>query len=122
MSESWLKMSQDTRRVAVLLVRDHARSCVSRAYYAAYCRVTHELAEVARLTPPPRGNWSHARTRTMIRTDMPGLTPDERRRLSDLFNRLLALREAADYQPTSAVDAREARAAVSLLNEIGKLL
>ena len=54
----------------------------------------------------------------MIETSMPNMTPERRVKLSELIGRLYTLRIDADYKPSTEVDAREAREAVSLMNTV----
>src|SRR5687768_5925013 len=102
MPQTWLEVSRDARSAANRLVlEERFRSCVARAYYAAYSKVTHELVAVAGLTmPPDREGPSHARLRPLIETSMPNMSQNRRRRLSELVGRLYTLRIDADYKPS----------------------
>jgi len=120
MSQIWLELARDARKSANALVRlGHFRSAVARAYYAAYSKVTHELAVTAGLPMPPnREGFSHARVRAVIETSMPNMTQPKREKLSELVGRLYALRIDADYKPSTEVDDTEAREAASLMKTI----
>lgn len=118
--QSWLELAKDARNSAnILLVGERYRSCVSRAYYAAYSKVTHELVHAARLTMPPgREGPSHARIRPLIVTSMPNMRQDKRLKLSELIGRLYTLRIDADYKPSVEVKGRDAREALSMMKTV----
>jgi hypothetical protein len=50
---TWLDLARDARKAASRLATENFRSCLSRAYYAAYSKMAHELVAVAALTMPP---------------------------------------------------------------------
>ena len=53
MSQTWLELAREARKAARrLMTEDNFRSCASRAYYAAYSKITHELVATAGLTMP----------------------------------------------------------------------
>ncbi|HWE02606.1 MAG TPA: hypothetical protein VG326_09375 [Tepidisphaeraceae bacterium] len=126
MGEAWLDLARDARRSAnYLLVEDCFRSCLSRAYYAADSKVTHVLAETPGVTfPNYRAGPSHpgelgtGGIRRLIESSMPNMQQDRRVKLSELVGRLYTLRIDADYKPSASVTARDARAAVSIMNTI----
>jgi uncharacterized protein (UPF0332 family) len=120
MPQSWMELAHDARNAAnVLMAEDRFRSVASRAYYAAYSKVTHELVVTAQLAMPPgREGPSHGRIRPIIETSMPNMAQSKREKLSELVGRLYTLRIDADYKPSTTVDAREAREALSLMKTI----
>jgi hypothetical protein len=124
MSETWLEVARESRTAARhLMLEDNFRSCVSRSYYAAYSKVTHELASSAGLTMPqgregPHHTGSRGAIRRMVETSMPNMRPDKRGKLSELIGRLYTLRLDADYKPSSTVEGREAREAMSMMNKV----
>jgi uncharacterized protein (UPF0332 family) len=120
MPENWLDVANDARQAAnQLITEDRFRSCAARAYYAAYSKVTHELVLTAGLPlPPDREGFGHRRTREVILTSMPGMDQDKRDKLSELVGRLYTLRVDADYKPSTVVENREAREAMSLMKTI----
>ena len=120
MPQTWLELAHDARKAAnVLVTEDRYRSAVARAYYAAYSKVTHELVATAGLAMPPgREGPSHARLRPIIETSMPKMAQKKREKLSELVGRLYTLRVDADYKPSTSVEAREARQALSLMKTI----
>lgn len=126
MPEAWLDLARDARRSASrLLTDDHFRSCMSRAYYAAYSKITHALTGTPGVTfPASREGPSHpgelgtGGIRRLIETCMPNMHQHRRVKLSELVGRLYTLRIDADYKPSAAVEARDARAAVSIMNTV----
>ena len=120
MSETWLELARDARKAAnVLATYDFYRSAVSRAYYAAYSKVAHELVVTAGLAMPPgRQGPSHGRIRPVIETSMPNMTQDKREKLSELVGRLYTLRIDADYKPSLEVEIAEAREEISIMKTI----
>ncbi len=120
MPQVWLDLARDARKAAnTLLTDDHFRSAVARAYYAAYSKVTHELAAVAGVSMPlGREGPSHSRVRRVIETSMPNMGQSKREKLSELVGRLYTLRIDADYKPSTRVDAAEAREAISIMKTI----
>lgn len=126
MAELWLDLARDARHSANrLLTDDRFRSCLSRAYYAAYSKVTHTLAATPGITfanrregPNHPGELGTGGIRRLIETSMPNMQRDRRIKLSELVGRLYTLRVDADYKPSATVKARDARAAVSIMNTI----
>ena len=98
---------------------------MSRAYYAAYSKVTHELVVMAGLTMPPDregpnppGKTGRAGIRRLIETSMPNMRQDKREKLSELVGRLYTLRIDADYKPSVVVESRDAREAITIMKTI----
>ncbi len=120
MLQTWLELARDARKAASRLVtEEHFRSCVSRAYYAAYSKVTHELVVTAGLTmPPSREGPSHARIRPLIESRMPNMDLGKRVKLSELLGRLYTLRVDADYKPSVRVEGTDAREALSIMKTV----
>lgn len=104
-------------------MEERFRSCVSRAYYAAYSKVTHELLTAAGVTMPadregPGHGTGRGGIRRMIETNMPAMHHDKRVKLSELIGRLYTLRIDADYKPSVEVAALDAREAISIMNAV----
>src|SRR5882672_11340238 len=122
----WLELSRDSRTSAnELMALDHFRSCISRAYYAAYSKVTHELVVAAGLTMPPDregpnhpGRLGTGGIRRLIETSMPNMPQDKRVKLSELVGRLYTLRVEADYRPSVNVASHDAREALSIMKTV----
>src|SRR4051794_8941020 len=121
MAKAWSDLASDARKAASRMVSEHYRSCLSRAYYAVYSKVTFDLSVIAGVTFPvgdegPRhpGRTGTGGIRRLIETHMTGFDASKRRKLSELVGRLYTLRCVADYRPSIDVDARDAREAVSI--------
>jgi uncharacterized protein (UPF0332 family) len=119
MAQTWLELARDARSAANGLVADRFRSCAARAYYAAYSKVTHELVVTAGLTMAEnREGPSHGAIRRLIETSMPNMQQDKRVKLSELIGRLYTLRIDSDYKPSTEVEGREAREAISIMKTV----
>lgn len=116
----WLEVARDSRKAANVLTTDkYFRSAVSRAYYAAYSKVSQELADAGLNFPADREGPSHSKLRPMVESNLTTLG-DERKRiaLSRILGQLYALRIFADYSPSTKVEGREAREAASLMKKV----
>jgi uncharacterized protein (UPF0332 family) len=125
MTETWFDLASDARRAANELVASRYRSCVARAYYAAYSRVTHALVAlpharfpIGREGPNHPGETGTGGIRRLIETSMSNMTEPDRLKLSEWVGRLYTLRTFADYRPSVEMDARDAREAMSLLKNV----
>ena len=126
MAQTWLELARESRTVASrLVVEERFRSSMSRAYYAAYAKVTHELVFTARLTMPTDregpnhpGKLGSGGIRRMIEAAMPNMQPYKWLKLSELIGRLYTLRVDADYKPSVDIESRDAREAISIMNTV----
>jgi hypothetical protein len=125
MAQTWHDLAADARRAANRLVAEQYRSCLSRAYYAAFSKVNHALVGVPGVNLPlTREGVNHpgesgtGGIRRWIESHMPGMDQARRVKLSELMGRLYTLRISADYRPSVDVDARDAREAISLMNTV----
>lgn len=121
----WSDVASDARKAASRLVSQHYRSCLSRAYYAVYSKVTFDLTAAPGVSfpvgdegPQHPGRTGTGGIRRLIETHMTQLNPPKRIKLSELVGRLYTLRCVADYRPSVDVDARDAREAISIMNTI----
>ena len=121
----WYEIASDARKAANRLVTDHYGSCLSRAYYAAYSKVTQELSQAPGVTfPAGREGPSHpgetgtGGIRRLIEKSMPNMNAEKRLKLSELVGRLYTLRVVADYRPSVVVDSSDAREALSIMNKV----
>lgn len=122
----WIELAREARGSAnELMELDRFRSCMSRAYYAAYSKITHELLVTAGLTMPADrdgpnhpGRTGRAGIRRLIETSMPNMRQDKREKLSELVGRLYTLRIDADYKPAVVVESRDAREAITIMKTI----
>src|SRR5438067_1887711 len=115
----------DARKAASRMVSEHYRSCLSRAYYAAYSKVTFDLSGIPGVRfpagdegPKHPGRTGTGGIRRLIETHMTGLDEARRVKLSELIGRLYTLRLVAEYRPSMEVDGRDAREAVSIMNTV----
>lgn len=126
---TWQQMASESRKAANELVKTRFRPCLSRAYYAAYSKVTQDLIAVGVPMPAgregpnhpghlPTGDAGSKGIREMIIQGLTGLEVKKRRALSELIGELYTLRLYADYRPSIEVDAADAREAVSMMNTV----
>jgi uncharacterized protein (UPF0332 family) len=125
MAQTWFDLAKDARKAASRLVSENYRSCLNRAYYAAYSKVTFVLAAAPSVTfpagregPNHPGEAGTGGIRRLIETSMPDMDSDRRVWLSQLLGRLYTLRIDADYKPSVEVEAGDAREAVSIMNKV----
>jgi hypothetical protein len=125
MAQAWSDLASDARKAASRLVGEHYRSCLSRAYYAAYSKVAFDLSGIPGVSfptgdegPKHPGRTGTGGIRRLIDTHMTSLGSPKRTKLSELVGRLYTLRCVADYHPSIDVDARDAREAISIMNTI----
>lgn len=122
---TWLDLASDARKAASRLASENFRSCVSRAYYAAYSKVAHELVVTAALTMPPNregpghpGETGTGGIRRLIESSMPNMRQEKRVKLSELIGRLYTLRIVGDYKPSIEVDIADAREAIAIMKTV----
>ena len=125
MTQTWHDLAADSRRAANRLVAENYRSCLSRAYYAAFSKVNHGLIGTPGVhLPLTREGVNHpgesgtGGIRRWIESHMPNMDQPRRVKLSELIGRLYTLRISADYKPSVDVDARDAREAISIMNTV----
>jgi uncharacterized protein (UPF0332 family) len=127
--DTWYDVATDSRKAANELVRSRYRSCLSRAYYAAYAKVTHLLVQKGEAMPDgregpphpghlPTGEAKHKGIRQLIMEKLTEIDVAKRRALSELIGELYTLRLYGDYRPSQQIDAVEAREAVSMMNTV----
>src|SRR5438045_1609144 len=104
---TWHEVARDSRNAANELVKTRFRSCLSRASYAVYSKVTHDLSAAPNVTFPPGREGPHhpgetgtGGIRRLIETSMPGMSQERRVKLSELVGELYTLRLYADYRPS----------------------
>lgn len=98
------------------------RSALSRAYYAAYARVTAALANVPGVTfASGREGPTHARLPGLVETHL-SHAGDVRWRVSELVRGLYKARLDADYVPSRDIGAGDAREAVRMMAEVFRLM
>jgi hypothetical protein len=104
------------------LADENYRSCLNRAYYAAYSKVTFALTAAPNVTfpagregPNHPGELGTGGIRRSIETSMPAMQQARRVWLSELIGRLYTLRIDADYKPSVRVNDGDAREAISIM-------
>jgi len=118
----WRDMAQDCFDAAShLRANHHWRSCVSRAYYAAFSVVTAALVDRGVTPRRDYGTWSH--------TDLPDVAVTHllasdaaSANLGFAIRRLYRLRIAADYTPDIAFTQQEALEATGLMSQVFRQL
>jgi uncharacterized protein (UPF0332 family) len=125
MPQSWFDLASDARKAANRLVSENPRSCLSRAYYAAFSKVNFALVGVPGVyIPLTREGVNHpgetgtGGIRRWVESHMPNMDQARRVKLSELIGRLYTLRISADYKPSVEVDGRDAREAISIMNTV----
>jgi len=109
---TWRELSDENRRAAVMLRnKEHGmfRASVSRAYYATYHAVTHQLfssgvSDFGVMSGKPRRNPDHDKLAKLAWRNLGGLSPHNRRELRTAVSRLRERRIDADYRPGSTID------------------
>lgn len=99
----WDELGTNNRRAAQLLKSEHPRSCVSRAYYAAFSVVNERLLPHE---SPPENYETHAHRRMPDLIEEYLFPADARRRrsLRTTVRRLYNVRLDADYRRARTVD------------------
>ena len=126
---TWYEIASDSRKAANEVVSKRFRSCLSRAYYAAYSKVAHLLWQAGVTMPAgregpnhpghlPTGEAASNGIRQMIVAQLTNIDVPKRRKLSELIGSLYTLRLYADYRPSIEIDAADAREAVSMMNTV----
>jgi uncharacterized protein (UPF0332 family) len=105
---TWRDLSRECLEEArILLKEDHWRGSISRAYYAAYCAVTSDLAERGIEFAHGWNNPGHDQLPQLVlhNTTWPrGVRYPVNRALRRLRN----AREDADYRPAASIERRDA--------------
>lgn len=106
---TWRDIAVESERAARVLLREDApRSCLSRAYYAAYAGVRNGL-DFAGVKNDP----SHAALPGLVGSTFSAMSVPDRRRVRTLLRRLYAYRVMADYTPGAVIDKVTAREGVA---------
>ncbi len=84
------------------------RSCISRAYYAAYCAATHEIVKKLTTFTHGRANPAHEKVPMYVQNNLtvPQATKST---VNELITILRLFREDADYRPQAVIDETTAR-------------
>lgn len=117
---NWLDLARENRKTASWLVEtgrpEAFRSGISRAYYAVYAKLSHELVLAGKAQwftngPPHRG------LPKLIKNELVHLSISQREALVRQFAALYRLRIFADYRPDDEAEAVDAREAVALMKK-----
>lgn len=107
--ETWKQLSEGSLRAAEILFRGgEYRSCVSRAYYAAYCAATGEIVKKLTTFPNAWNNPPHVKVPMYVQNNLTMVQAKKQRTISRI-NILRLYRENADYRPQTAVSEQVAR-------------
>ncbi len=116
----WREISRNSRKAAQrLLEAECYRSCVSRAYYAAYAAITSALVQQGITLAYQGNNPSHLSLPALVVNNLTFLPLTIRFDLNKALRRLYAARIGADYDP--AADVGEA-AALAMLRDLTRIL
>lgn len=119
---TWRELSEDSLLAAEALLQEgRYRSCISRAYYAAYCAATHEIVQKLTTFSYGRNNPSHELLSGYIQNNLT-ISKTKKDIVSTLSILLRFYREDADYRPLIEIDraiAQECiRAAIEVQQEL----
>jgi len=116
---SWRDIGESNRLAAVKLHADDrsARPSITRAYYAVFHELTHQLTaagfhDFGKRNGGQRGCPTHATLAKLAKANIDGLSVHNRVELQKAVIRLRGRREAADYQPGTTVDKSAAKEAI----------
>jgi len=110
--ETWTNLSVDAFKACRVLRSRHVRSCVSRAYYAAYAAITLRLNQCLGITYGlGRGNPAHGRVLDYLQfyAAQLGYSQEILDRVKGNFRDLRRDRERADYKPHSELDEHDSK-------------
>jgi uncharacterized protein (UPF0332 family) len=112
--ERWDSMARDSLTAAGICLRGseasrgvgHARSAVSRAYYAAFSKVTAMLLRLGERPPNGWSNWKHKPLVGVLRSALTrsGVAPARTKEILHNLRASYSMRLDADYQPGRTVD------------------
>ena len=115
----WGDLSADSYEAARKLSEaGHPRSCVSRAYFAAYCALVSRLPGGVS-SPLGRRNPSHQQLLKLVKSlKAYGARKRDRNALKSHLHYLRELRNGADYRPEISVTQAEASRALSVSHAV----
>jgi uncharacterized protein (UPF0332 family) len=117
---TWNEIAVNSREAAQLSKQHHPRSCVSRAYYAAYSLVNQRLLPYEAPAAGFEGH-AHAGISGLIRRYL--FKKDQKRcaELRSTMHRLYLARLDADYRPSRTVDRSIALSALRDANVVFRM-
>lgn len=120
---SWQLISFDSRKAAQrLLEAECYRSCVSRAYYAAYAAITSALIRQGIALGHGGNNPGHAGLPIYVLNNLTRLPLTTRFEINKALRRLYRARAEADYVAAAMVDRLAAKKMLRDLNRVLQLL
>lgn len=106
---TWRQLSEGSLRAAEILLREgEYRSCVSRAYYAAYCAATEEIVKKLTTFPNAWNNPPHIKVPLYVQNNLT-ISQASKNAIVNLLDGLRLMRENADYRPQTTITARDAQ-------------
>lgn len=118
---AWADMATSNYEAANdLFDREFWRSCVSRAYYAVYGRLTGVLIHEG-VQMPARGNPGHEQLQKMVLNNLNRLSLGIRAAIHGMLARLYWLRVMADYGPDVTIESDDARNGLGFMAGIFRL-
>ena len=115
---SWADLAKDNRTAAYeVFGHGRWRTCLSRAYYAAYSEAAKHLIRQGVAMPKGREGPSHAKLPELIVDNLSRIGYEIRWKLRGTITQLRDLRIMADYMPSSSVGEDDARSALSLMKQ-----
>ena len=121
---TWREMGKANARAAAMLARDETvcRASVSRAYYAVYQEVTHQIIESGDGQFGRFNNPTHEVLARLVRNNLSSISGFRKRELERLIRRLRQRRVDADYRPKISVDRASVHGALRDMCEARRLL
>jgi uncharacterized protein (UPF0332 family) len=106
---TWQELSEESLKAAHALLREGCyRSCISRAYYSAYCAATSLIVKKLTTFPNSWNNPPHQKVPVYIQSNLT-ITQMKKDEAIKLINILRQFREDADYRPQVTLDEQTAR-------------
>lgn len=115
---TWLDLASENRAAALALFSDAMyRSMINRAYFAVYAKATHALSIIPVSMPQGREGPTHRKLRPMVEANLTTMRVEKRQALSQMIGELYYMRLRADYVPSDAIDMKDARSVLTLMEE-----
>ena len=119
---AWIDLARNHLLAAKRMCKDHPRSAISRAYYAAHVILTDALVKAGYSPSPPYETPPHKRQPMLVGIHLAARGPQLVADLSQAISRLYKRRLDADYSQFASVDLRQAKEAIRDAVEIFGLL
>ena len=110
--ETWKQLSESSLHAAEILLREgEYRSCISRAYYAAYCAATEEIVKKTTTFPNAWNNPPHVKVPIYVQNNLT-ISQAKKEAIAKRITILRLFRENADYRPQTTVNEQVARSCI----------